>query len=205
MVGSFATTLDALTVILSCGGLGYEDRAALYASAKEAKLDHVAFLFLEHTPTDEGFPPERPIVPGGKPLSLGERKAIARTGRRELLEKLVADPHPHVVEVLLQNPRLTEPDVLRITSRRPISEATLDRVIRNDRFRPRPAVRRSLCLNPHLPVPLAARLMTMLAERDLRSIGSDASRSALLRLPAKSILDLRDRSPTPIGAPTIGA
>jgi len=186
------TALDTLAVVLTRDdGVGYEVRMRLYQEAKAAELDHVAFLLLEHVAEEEEFEAERPLDPRGRPLTLGERKSMARGSRRDILQKLVADPHPSVVEILLGNPRLTERDVLAISSRRPVSPATLMQVVRSERFRPRHAVRRSLCLNPHLPVPVASRLMMTLRDRDLRDIGADRNLPAEVRLYSRTLLTLR--------------
>ncbi len=187
----FTVALDTLTVVLCGERLSYEERADLYSCAKEAQLEHVAFLFRDQPPSSEAFDPERPLDPYGRPLTLGERKTLARGTRREILEKLVRDPHPDVVELLLANPRVTEREVLRITTRRPVSAQTLVRVVLNERYRPRPAIRKSLCMNPYLPVPVAARLMTTLPDRDLRLVCGELKLSAQLRLHARSLLELR--------------
>jgi len=184
--------LDSLAVVLTRDdGLDYDARVRLYRAAKSAELEHVAFLLLEHARADEEFEAERPLDPRGRPLTLGERKSMARGSRRDILQKLVADPHPSVVEILLGNPRLTERDVLAISSRRPVPTATLMQIVHSERFRPRHPVRRALCLNPYLPVPVAARLMMTLRDRDLRDIGGDRNLAAELRLHARSLLMLR--------------
>ena len=189
--------LDALAVVLTReGDIDYQSRARLYGAAKSSELDHVSFLLLETAPTEEEFEAERPLDPRGRPLSLGERKSLARGSRRDILLKLVADPHPDVVEILLGNPQLTERDVLAISSRRPVSPLTLEQIVFSEKFRPRHPVRRSLCLNPNLPVPIAARLMTTLRDRDLRDMGADRNLAAELRLHARTLLGLRSQLPS---------
>lgn len=184
--------LDALAVVLTRpGDIDYELRAALYAAAKQEELEHVAFLLLEPVAEEREFDSERPLDPRGRPLTLGERKALARAPRRDLLQKLVADPHPAVVEILLLNPKLTERDVLTITSRRPIARDTLLCVVLSERFRPRHRVRRSLCLNPALPAPVAARLSATLRQKDLQDIRSDGNLPEALRDQAGRLLELR--------------
>ena len=55
----------------------------------------------------------------GRPLTLGERKSLARRPDRAMLDRLLHDPHPDVIRRLLRNPRLTEDDVVRLAARRP--------------------------------------------------------------------------------------
>ena len=51
------------------------------------------------TPEETGRP--RPLVPGTKPLTLGERKSLARGWKRDVLEKLLVDPSHDVIALLL--------------------------------------------------------------------------------------------------------
>ena len=55
----------------------------------------------------------------GRPLTLGERKSLAKKPDRDLLERLLADPHPDFIRGVLRNPRLTEDDVVRFVARVP--------------------------------------------------------------------------------------
>src|ERR1700722_10918407 len=74
--------------------------------------------------------PSRSLMPGprsqrapdygyGRPLTLGERKSLAKKTDRNLLERLLGDPHPDVIRGVLRNPRLTEDDVVRFVARVP--------------------------------------------------------------------------------------
>lgn len=115
----------------------------------------------------------RPLVPGTRPLTLGERKSLARTWKRDVLERLLVDPHVDVVELLLRNPRLTEDDVLRIATARRASAAVLRIVLDNRRWNCRPRVRRALIRNPNLPEAASLRLVGLLNRVELRELGSD--------------------------------
>jgi hypothetical protein len=191
--------LDALVLVLSDGArLGYERRAELYAAAVEAELPEVALLLLDAAPPapsaeklERELGQERPLTPGGRPLPLGERKALARSHRRDLLLHLMRDPHPDVVAVLLDNPHLTESDVLRLASRRPMLPAALAAVAGSNRWRARLRVRCALVLNPFTPLPLAARLAITLGEADLRRVATDPALDERLRRHASGVLELR--------------
>jgi hypothetical protein len=53
-------------------------------------------------------------------LTLGERKSLARApNKKRLLDKLLHDQDPTVIANLINNPRLTERDILKIASKRP--------------------------------------------------------------------------------------
>jgi hypothetical protein len=115
--GDAVMALGSLTSALSDGDLvSYQVRRTLYTEAMRLGRQEVARLFLDVSPrmalpdrVRDPLAPERSVEPRGRPLTLGERKALARCHRRELLQHLLRDPHPAVVEVLLGNPHLTEP------------------------------------------------------------------------------------------------
>jgi hypothetical protein len=195
----YRLALDAILLVLSdAARLAYERRAELYAAAVEAGQPEVALMLLDAAPHDPGtevlerqLGAERPLVPTGRPLTLGERKSLARTHRRDLLLQLLRDPHPDVIAVLLDNPHLTESDVLRLASRRPMLPAALATISASRRWRARPRVRRALVLNPFTAIPLAAQLSTTLSDADLHSVHHDPALHERLRDHARGILARR--------------
>lgn len=138
----------------------------------------------------------RPLTPRGRPLTLGERKSLARSHDREALLALLRDPHPAVIDILLGNPHLTEHDVLTIASRRPSLPESLELVAASDRWIARYRIKRALALNPYTPLPCATRLVTALREGDLRDIAGDAQLHAGLREHARALLSRRRRRPS---------
>jgi hypothetical protein len=109
----------------------------------------------------------------GRMLTLGERKSLARRPDRRLIDRITRDPSPAVIELLLNNPRLTEDDVVRMCARRPNSPEVLTLVFANPRWSSRPRVRRSLALNPATPEPLVAAVVPLLNPEDLRAVAED--------------------------------
>jgi hypothetical protein len=198
-VSGHRAALDAALLVLGDHSrLDYDRRAALYAAATEAGLPDVALLLFEVAPpvagTDEllrKLDDERPLVPSGRPLTLGERKSLARGHRRDLLLHLLREPHPDVVAILLDNSHLTEGDVLKIATRRPALPATLTAVYQADRWRARAGVRRALVLNPYTPRPLAARLMTTMPDGELVEVSHDPGLPDALRQHAVALLGRR--------------
>ncbi|MCA9609845.1 MAG: hypothetical protein KC619_29810 [Myxococcales bacterium] len=123
-------------------------------------------------------PPERssdePIaVPDfgrGRTVTLGERKALARTRDRDLLARVLRDPDPSVIRILLENPTLTERDVIRLCARRPMAPDILREVFRSTRWIVRYGVRKAIVRNPFAPVDVALQLAAHLNATDAREI-----------------------------------
>lgn len=106
----------------------------------------------------------------GRPLSLGERKSLARRPGRDLVLRVLRDPHPDVICILLGNPRLTEDDLVRLCARRPISPEVLRQVVLAPRWIVRYRVRLTILKNPYTPLDLALPLAAGLNAQDARTI-----------------------------------
>jgi hypothetical protein len=151
-------------------------RRALSAAATLRGQEEVAALFAVRSsqetaePADPDAPPAPLAVPDTeRPLTLGERKALARRADRNLIARAVRDPDPHVIRILLHNPALTEDDVVRLCARRPVAAAVLREVFRAPRWIARYRVRHALLRNPHSPLDLALQMAPHLTEQDARA------------------------------------
>jgi hypothetical protein len=184
--------LALLAAVDLTGGdrLPYDRRREIFAAADALQLEACKELLLSDELDDiaQAARP-RPLVPGSRPLTLGERKALARGWHRETLLRLIEDPHVDVVALLLANPHVTEEDVLRLATARRSSAAVLMLVLQSRKWSLRPRVRRALVRNPRLPLASALRLVGLLSETDLRELADDPG--APLKLVASTRRRLR--------------
>jgi hypothetical protein len=163
------------------GRLPYGTSAALYEAAKVSGHGEVARLFFTGRDPDAApLDPERYVPAAGRAVTLGERKALARGGRRELLVALLGDPDAQVIRALLENPRLTEKDVVSVAARRPL-RADVSRAIFASRWLARYHVKRALVMNPWTPIELAVRLLPSLVASDRRRVAADANLAKAVR------------------------
>lgn len=162
--------------------ISYDARTAIHAAAvARGLLACKELLFVAEATDDARAAAPRPLVPGTRPLTLGERKSLARSWRRDVLQRLLTDPHADVVALLLANPHLTEDDVLRIATARRSSAAVLGLLHRSPRWSLSPRVRVALVRNPRLPLPLALQLVGLLDAVELRSLARDVRLPPALR------------------------
>ena len=171
-------------VLASPDALPYERRATLYAAARDNGRYDLADLFLS-----AGVGPEAaataPLNVGGRTLTLGERKSLARGGRREMLDRLMRDPAAPVIRILLGNPRLTERDVVAIAARRPQLPEIQHEIARSRRWISRYSVKVALVLNPSTPTDLAVRLIGLLQLPELRQAATEGALSEIVRSAAR--------------------
>ena len=189
-------TLQCMTHAAAEPTLAYEVRQRLYTAAVERNLPTIARLFLIASPQGElphqltkQLGPERPLRPtDSRPLTLGERKALARTHRRDKLTLLIRDPHPQVVAIVLDNPHITEQDVVKMAAWRPAVPESLAKIAVHPRWSVRHAVKRALVLNPSTPLADAIRIATTLRAPELNELANDASLNETLRKHATEVL-----------------
>ena len=121
-------------------------------------------------------------------LPIGLRKTMSKSHNRDIIEKLLYDQEPSVINVLLSNPRITETDIIKIVSRRPNSEEILRTVYGSQRWKYRYRVQCSLAMNPYTPVDITLGILPELFSSDLSKIINDTRLSDIVRLQARIIL-----------------
>jgi hypothetical protein len=187
--------LVAIVDALNAEGMGPVVQALREQAAGESLL---ALQRLIRCPDVAGAASELPVAGGGqvltregRPLTLGERKSLARRPDRETLQRLFADPHPEVMRRLLRNPRLTEDDVVRLAARRPGRGEQLAEIAREPRWVHRPRVRIALVMNPATPPEMAARIAGLLLRPELELVVRSPGVPAAIRAVCVEHLDRR--------------
>ncbi len=170
----------AALLLASCVALADEacasTRAEVAAAARERGQQVTAAMMTPAPATarlDEPVP--TPDFGLGRAVTLGERKSLARRRDRDLMARIMRDPHPDVIRILLANPALTESDVLRVAARRPIEADVMREVFRSVRWIVRYRVRRSIVLNPFTPLDLVLQLAPHLDTTDARALLDEPS------------------------------
>ncbi len=186
-----------LAFIDSIRGHAHEPRRALYETARLAENEGVCRLLLTAPPAKAASEAElrNPIAMGDRELTLGERRSLARTRDRGQLLRLLLDPDPGVIDILLRNPYLTEDDVLRIASRRPVAGTSLRALFRHAKWGRAGAIHRALVLNPYTPSDIAIGLLGILELADIRQIAREPGVSAAIRARAAVLLREREGDP----------
>ena len=131
----------------------------------------------------------------GRPLTLGERKSLARRPDRAMTERLLRDPHPDVIRQLLRNPKVTEEDVLSLAARRPCRPDVLAEIARTPRWSHRPRIRIALVFNPDTPLAVTAPLVGLFVRQELELVATSPTVAPALRALCLEHLDRRPPSP----------
>ena len=161
-------------------------------AANEQRHHHVErFLAASRgmDPTDTAAPRRRESKAPVPELTLGSRKTLARSRERHRLERLLMDPDPAVLGMLLQNPMVSEQDVLRVTSSRTTPPSQLFAVLSTPRWLSSLAVRRALALNPKTSAEAAIPMLWVLRRQDLRDVMKSQTLPRERRLRAQELLE----------------
>jgi hypothetical protein len=188
-------TLETLTHAAAEPSVPYVVRQRLYEAAVTRNLPAIARLFLVASPPGtlpvelkKQLGPERSLRPADRPLTLGERKALARTHLREKLLLMIRDPHPAVVAIVLDNPHITESDVVRMAATRPAVPESLAKIAAHPRWSVRHPIKRALVLNPSTPLADAIRIATTPRAPELVELAGDHALPEPLRRHARDVL-----------------
>jgi hypothetical protein len=173
-------------------------KEALREVLGEAKISslirELRFLGLEDTlryltndPPNLRF--ERDHAEDRRPLeNLGTRISLARKTTPRIIEKLLHDPNDRVIQTMLGNPRLTEAEVLKISSSPRTSPSILATIAHHERWICRYKVKLSLSYNPNTPLRVSLGLLPFLMRQDLAEIADDQALPAPVREKAERLL-----------------
>ena len=171
--------------------LSYAVVEELYRVALATQCEPVRYLLLRAPAQRLALPEEVRPDPDTKELALGVRKSMARSLDRDVLTRLVLDPTVSVIEILLQNPKIIEADVVRMAARRPSLTGVLELVADHPKWALRYAVQQSLVQNPYSPTSVAAALVPYLKGADLAEVANDFALHEAVRRCARTIVDWR--------------
>ncbi len=153
---------------------------------------------IEPVPVEERGPVR---AESGRALTLGERRSLARRPTRAALDKLLRDPHPMVIRRVLDHPRLTEDDVVRMAAQRPAYPDVIAEIVRHPSWPQRARVRLALVQNPATPPELAVPLVRLLIRPELRAVLRAEDVPNVVRAAASELLARRPPVPERRGEP----
>ncbi len=115
-------------------------------------------------------------------VTLGQKIALARQSSARILAALILEGNAQVVEPAVENPRLTEAQVLKMMARDKLPLAVVPAFCRSGRWTSVPNVALALLRYPHTPLEAATKILPHIGSADLRAlIQTKTVSQALLR------------------------
>lgn len=132
------------------------------------------------TPPEVQRQAERKLAEKLRHLALGERIALARQATRGLVVALLRETNGRCVNALLENPRFTEDDAVRLVATNPEPAAVLA-VLRHPRWGTLHRVVEAAMRSAAVPLGVALGLAATLSEAELRRLAADEDVSRAVR------------------------
>ena len=105
-------------------------------------------------------------------LALGQKITLARRGPGRVAGALVADGHAQVLPIALDNPFLTESQVLKALAREKVPTPVVQALARHRKWSQFYNVRLALVRNPSAPISILLAFLPQLTVSDLRELAS---------------------------------
>lgn len=177
---------DVIINVEPSNSLLYEKIEAIYLTSIEKKYYEVESFFVSPPPVMSADPKdfEEWDVELSK-VTLGERKSFAKRLDRKMVERLLKDPTPDVIRILLLNPRLFESDVIALGAKRPNFAPVLLEIYNSYRWKNNTRIRTALVRNPYCYPKLSIKLTYLLPKTELLQIRNDTEIHPLIREVAK--------------------
>jgi len=121
-------------------------------------------------------------------MSVGERVKLALRGPKEVRTLLLRDTNPLVRKFVLQNPRISDSEIIAVAKNRSADEELLRAIGSNREWLKNYQVRLSLVTNPKTPLQIALRHLGSLADRDLRLLAKSKNVSSAVSSQARRLL-----------------
>lgn len=174
------------------GALGEDGCKRAYLAAIESGCKKVSRLFTNLPPHKVGpFGYDKEEEARMEFITLGERRAMAKSGAKDTLDRLLSDPDPLVVMSLLDNPRMIERDIVKIASKRPNSPHILKQLSTHRKWSKRYLVIKAIVSNPYSFPRISVALVDFLLTQDLKDIANDGMLHPQLKMSARELLEER--------------
>jgi hypothetical protein len=159
-----------------------------------AMMDLVRISLLPASPMELRRLADERVLAQLPQLPLGQKLMLARRGSARIAAGLVADGPEQVSRVALNNPFLTEAQLLKALVKEAISARILGAVARHDKWSKIINIRVALLRHSHLPVDSAPALAHGLPRRDIDDlIGLSRLRESIRALLRKELKDKQAR------------
>ena len=135
-------------------------------------MDLVQYSLSPGAPAELKRHAEEYIIARLPQLPLGQRITLARRGPARVAGALIATGHKQVLEIALENPRLTEAQVLKVLWREKLPQAVVLTVANHRKWSQHYNVRLALVRHAGTPLSLVLNFLPQLKVEDLRELAA---------------------------------
>jgi hypothetical protein len=147
-------------------------RIALAVVRQLYLFDLVRLSLLPSAPADIKRPAEEILVARVPQLPVGQKLTLARRGPTRVAGALLAEGHPQAIKIALNNPFLTESQVLKVLAKTAVPERVVVGIAQHPKWAAQYNVRMALVRNPHTPAPAVLAFLPHLTPQDLKEVAA---------------------------------
>jgi hypothetical protein len=178
----------------------YELIKAIFAAAHNSSRRAVIAILRDpppHQALPKGKRLKEPDLQIGRDVTVGEKRQMARRNNRQMIDRLLLDPNPLVVEQLLENPNVRQKDVLMVSTKRPNTPEILLKIALHRRWYKRQEIRYSVVMNPYNGTGLSLKLLPTLGIQKLRKVKNSTTLHPTILEAAEMLVELREQRTAP--------
>ncbi len=143
---------------------------------------------LVEEPPPTARPPEKALWAKIRLMNVAEKVKLALRGNKDARAILLRDTNKIIPRLVLQNPRLSEEEILMLAKDRNTDEEVLRTVADSREWTKIYAVRVALVENARTPLPKALKLLLTLDEREISRLAKSKSVPSTIATQARRIL-----------------
>ena len=121
-------------------------------------------------------------------MGVSEKVKLALRGNKDARSILIRDPLKQIRRFVMQNPRITDGEVVAVARNRSADDELLRLIADKKEWIGNYQVKAAIVSNPKTPLPIAIRHLTSLGERDLRALAKSRNVSAAVATQARRLL-----------------
>ncbi len=121
-------------------------------------------------------------------MGIAEKVKAALTGDKEWRKLLIRESNKLVCSAVLKNPRISDGEVLAVANNKSSNEELIRMITLNREWMKNHAIKQALVVHPRTPPALALRFMSVLSERDLKTLAKSREVSQVIANNARRML-----------------
>lgn len=125
-------------------------------------------------------------------MGTAERIKLALRGNKDARQLLIRDSNKLIRRLVLQNPRITDAEVLAVTHNRTADEELLRVISERRQWMRNYQVKLGLATNPKTPTAIALKQVNGLGERDIRALAKSRNVPQTVAVQARRLLAVRN-------------
>lgn len=126
-------------------------------------------------------------------LGVSDKIKLAMMGNKEVRGILVKESNKLVCTAVIKNPRITEAEIVKISSDRNICEDIIRMIAHDRNWSQVYQIKSNLIMHPKTPVALSIRWLPTLTTKDLQTVSKSKNVPAALTVNARKILTSRNK------------